>query len=115
MSRWSFLGAIAVGGVFALFAFWRIEAGHATLACSQTARFVVAAFLFGFYCAIVIFGASGKKRSLSLTVQTFLAVVLSCSIAALLGAGADGYIAAVLLGLVLGITAHKWVEHVPLP
>jgi len=115
MNRWSFLGAIVFGGVFALFTFWRIEAPHPAATHSQVARFVIAAFLLGFYCAIVIISASGKKRSLSLSVQTLLAVTLACAIAALFGAGADGYALAVLLGLVLGFTADKWVEHVPLP
>ena len=62
MGLWSLLGAILFGGVFALFAFWRVD-----VVDSHTVRGVIAAFLFGLYCAIVIFGTSDKKRSLSLS------------------------------------------------
>ena len=110
MNRWSVLGAVLFGGVFALFAFWRVDAvdSHAT-------RGVVAFFLFGFYCALVIFGTSDKKRSLSLPAQTLMGVALACAVAALFGATSEGYIFAVVLGLVLGFTADWWVEHVQLP
>lgn len=107
MNRWSLLGAVVFGAVYALFGFWRVEAVD-----SHAARVVVAFFLFGFYCAIVIFGTSEKKRSLSLPAQTLLGVVLACSIAALFGAATDGYILAVVLGLALGFTADYWVAHV---
>ncbi len=110
MNRWSLLGAVAFGAVFALFALWRIEAVD-----SHAARGLVAFFLFGFYCAIVIFGTSDKKRSLSLPAQTLLGVALACAIAALFGAPTEGYILAVVLGLVLGFTADYWVVHVQLP
>lgn len=110
MNRWSLLGAIFFGAVFALFAFWRVEAVH-----SQALRGVVAFFLFGFYCAIVIFGTSDKKRSLSLPAQTLLGVALACAIAALFDATTDGYMLAVVLGLVLGFTSDRWVEYVQLP
>ena len=110
MNRWSLLGALLFGSVFALFAFWRIEAMD-----SQATRGVTAFFLFGFYCAIVIFGTSDKKRSLSLPAQTLLGVALSCAVAALFGAGPDGYMLAVVLGLALGFTADWWVVHVQLP
>ena len=108
--RWSLLGATVFGGVFALFAFWRVE-----VIDSHVIRGVIAAFLFGFYCAIVIFGTSGKQRSLSLTAQTLLGVGLACAIAALFGANSDGYVAAALVGLVLGFTSDKWVEFIQLP
>jgi len=98
------------GGVFALFAFWRVE-----VVDSHAMRGVIAFFLFGFYCAIVIFGTSDKKRSLSLSAQTVLGVALACAIAAMFGASSHGYIAAVLIGLILGFTSDKWVEYVQLP
>ena len=110
MNRWSLLGAVLFGSVFALFAFWRID-----VVDSQAMRGLIAFFLFGFYCAIVIFGTSDKRRSLSLPAQTFLGVALACAIAALFGAAAEGYILAVVLGLILGFTADWWVEHVQLP
>lgn len=110
MSVWSLLGAVLFGGVFALFAFWRVE-----IVDSQTVRGVIAAFLFGVYCAIVIFGTSDKKRTLSLSGQTLLGVAISCAIAALFGAASEGYMLAVLAGLILGFTADKWVAHVQLP
>ncbi|MGQ4583689.1 hypothetical protein [Lysobacter sp. F60174L2] len=110
MNLWSLLGAVLFGGVFALFAFWGVEGLD-----SQVIRGVVAFFLFGFYCAIVIFGTSDKKRSLSLPAQTLMGVALACAIAAIFGATAEGYFLAVALGLVLGFTADRWVEHVQLP
>ena len=110
MNRWSLLGAILFGAVFAMFAFWHVDALD-----SRVVRGLVAFFLFGFYCAIVIFGTSDKKRSLSLSVQTLLGVALACAMAALSGATTDGYILAVVLGLLLGVTADRWVEYVQLP
>ena len=110
MGLWSLFGAAIFGGVFALFAFWRVDAVD-----SNAVRVVIAAFLFGFYCAIVVFGTSEKKRSLSLAAQTLLGTALACAIAALFGATAEGYIAAVLTGLILGFTADWWVVHVQLP
>lgn len=110
MNRWSLLGAALFGTVFALFAFWRVE-----VVDSHAIRGLIAFFLFGFYCAIVIFGTSDKKRSISLLAQTLLGVALACAVAALFGAGADGYILAAVLGLVLGFTADWWVKHVQFP
>lgn len=107
MNRWTLLGAVVFGCVFAFFALWRVD-----VVDSRTMRWGVAAFLFGFYCAMVAFGTSDKKRSLTLSAQTLLGVTFACAIAALFGAGTDGYIAASLAGLVLGFTADKWVEHV---
>jgi hypothetical protein len=43
MNRWSLLGAILFGAVFALFAFWRVDAVD-----SSAIRGLVAFFLFGF-------------------------------------------------------------------
>ena len=110
MNRWSLIGALFFGGVFALFASFDIGAGN-----SQAIKGVIAFFLFGFYCAIVIFGTSDKKRSLSLLAQTLLGVTVACAIAALFGSSTNGYIAAAVIGLVLGFTADWWVQHVPLP
>ena len=110
MGVWSLLGAALFGAVFALFAFWRVD-----VVGSYTARGVIAAFLFGFYCAIVIFGTSDKKRSLSLPGQTLMGVALACAIAALFDATSEVYFVAVLAGLILGFTADKWVAHVQLP
>lgn len=110
MNRWSLIGAVVFGATFALFAFWRIETVD-----SNIIRGVIATFLFGFYCAIVIFGTSDKKRSLSLSAQTLLGVALACAIAALFGATSQGYTLAIVLGLILGFTADRWVEHVQLP
>jgi len=110
MGRWSLIGSALFGGVFALFAFWRID-----VVDSGTARAITAAFLFGVYCAVVAFGTSEKRRSLSLLAQTLLGVALGFILAALFGAPAEGYIAAALIGLILGFSAHKWVAHVQLP
>lgn len=110
MNRWSLLGAVLFGGVFALFTLWRIDAFD-----SHAIRVTIAAFLFGLYCAIVIFGTSDKRRWLSLASQTLLGVAVACAMAALFGATSDGYIAAVVLGLVLGFTADWWAVHVQLP
>jgi hypothetical protein len=51
---------------------------------------------------------------LSLPLQTWLAVGLSCAMAALLDASAEGYMAAVTLGVVLGLTADLWVRYIQL-
>ena len=110
MNRWTLLGAIVFGGVFAIFAFWGVD-----VIDSRAVRWMFAVFLFGFYCALVAFGTSDKKRSLSLSAQTFLGMTLACAMAALFGASSDGFIAAVLIGLVLGFTADKWVQYVSLP
>ncbi len=110
MNRWSLLGATLFGAIFALFAFWGID-----VVDSHAIRGVIAFFLFGVYCAIVIFGTSDKKRSLSLPAQTVLGIALACAIAALLGSPTEGYALAVMLGLILGFTADRWVAHVQLP
>jgi hypothetical protein len=107
MGFWSLLAAILYGGVFALFTFWRVD-----VVDSQTARGIIAAFLLGLYCGVVTFGTSDEKRSLSLPGQTVLGVALACAIAALFDASSEGYIVAVLVGLILGYTADKWVAHV---
>ncbi|MBJ6983021.1 hypothetical protein [Luteimonas sp. MC1572] len=110
MNLWSLAGAVVFGGVFALFASWGADSID-----SQAVRGTAAFFLFGFYCAIVIFATSGKKRSLSLPAQTLLGVALSCAVAAIFGASGEGYALAVVLGLILGFTADRWVAHVQLP
>ena len=110
MNRWTILGVIFFGALFALFAFWRVEVFD-----SRAIKFVTVAFLFGAYCAIVIFGTADKKRSLSLAAQTVLGVCLALTIAALFNAPAQGFYLAAVLGLILGFTADKWVEYVQLP
>ncbi len=108
MNRWSIVGAIIFGGVFAFFALLRADAVNPI-----EIKGLIAFFLFGFYCAIVIFGTSDKKRSLSLLPQTLLGIAVACAIAAVFGASASGYSAAVAIGLVLGFTADWWVQHLP--
>ena len=110
MNRWMILGALIFGGVFALFAFWQIEAVN-----SRTTRYLIAVFLVGFYCAIVAFGTAEKKRSLSLAAQTVLGFALAIAIAALFQATSDGYAVAAIVGVFLGFTADKWVEHISFP
>ena len=110
MNRWTILGVIFFGAIFALFAFWRVEVFD-----SRAAKFITAAFLFGAYCAIVVFGTADKKRTLSLAAQTVLGVALSVTLAALFNASSQGFAVSAVLGLVLGFTADKWVEYVHLP
>ncbi len=110
MNRWSIIGALFFGGVFAFFVLLRVDAVNPI-----EIKGMIAFFLFGFYCAIVIFGTSDKKRSLSLLAQTLLGIAVACAIAALFGASANGYLAAVVIGLVLGFSADWWVQHVQLP
>lgn len=110
MNRWSILGVILFGALFALFAFWRVE-----IFDSRAVKFVTVAFLFGAYCAIVAFGTADKKRSLSLAAQTVLGFGLAITVAALFDASTQGFALAAVLGLVLGFTADKWVEYVQLP
>lgn len=110
MSRWEILGVILFGALFALFAFFRVEALD-----SRAVKGIVAAFLFGAYCAIVLFGTDGRKRSLSLAAQTALGVMLALALAALFQAPPAGFALAAALGLVLGFTADLWVKHVQLP
>ncbi len=110
MNRWTILGVIFFGGLFALFAFWRVE-----VLDSSAVKGITAAFLFGSYFAIVAFGTAEKKRSLSLAAQTVLGVALALAIAALFNASSEGFALAAVLGLILGFTADKWVDYVPLP
>lgn len=110
MNRWAILGAILFGALFALFAFWPIEALD-----SQAVKGIVAAFLFGTYCGIVMYGTHERKRSLSLAAQTVLGVMLALALAALFQAPPAGFAVAAGLGLVLGFTADLWVKHVQLP
>lgn len=110
MNRWWLLAACLFGGIFGLYSFLRFEG-----AVSDLGRTVIAFFLFGFYCALVVIGTSGKKRSLSLLAQTLLGVALSCTIATLFAASGEGYLLAVILGLILGFTADWWINHLQLP
>ena len=110
MNRWTILGVAFFGALFSLFAFWRVE-----VIDSHAVKGIATAFLIGTYCAIVAFGTAGKKRSLSLIGQTLLGIALSVTIAALFDASGEGFALAIILGLVLGFTADKWVEYVQLP
>ena len=110
MNRWVAFGVVLFGAFFALFAFIRVDALDA-----RAAKGITAAFLFGCYCAIVIFGTSGKKRTLSLAGQTVLGVALALSLAGLFNASPEGLALAALLGLMLGFTADRWVQYVQLP
>ena len=107
MDRWTWAGAAVVGTGFAISAYARFD--HID---SATVRVLVGVFLFGLYSGVVVLGTEGKKRSLSSRMQVALGVAFSCAIAALAGASTEGYILAVLLGLVLGLTADMWVMHV---
>ena len=110
MNRWTILGTLLFGGVFALFAFWRVDGLD-----SSSPKGSSSAVLFGSVGAIVVFGSDGKRRLLSLARQTFLGVALAFSIAAMFGATPQGYFFAMLVGLMLGYTADLWVLHVQLP
>ena len=110
MDRWSLIGAILFGCVYAFFAFWRVDTMD-----SHAVRGVIAFFLFGFYCALVAFGTAEKKRTLSLAAQTVLGVALAMAIAALFHSSTEGYALAAVLGLIFGFTADWWVQHVNLP
>ena len=110
MNPWTIAGSVLFGGVFVLFGYWRVDAFD-----SRAMRFLLALFLFGAYCGIVIFGTSDKKRSLSLPAQTFLGVFVAIAIAAVFGASLEGYGIAALIGLILGSIADKWVEYVQPP
>jgi uncharacterized membrane protein len=107
MNKWSLLGAAIFGGLFALFLLW-----PALGISSPALRVTLAVFLLGFYCTVVVFGVFGKRRTVSWAAQTLLGVLAAVSIGALFGVSPVGYAVAVVLGLVLGATAHWWAEHV---
>ena len=71
--------------------------------------------LFGLYCAIVVFGTFGRRRTLSLFWQTVLGIEVALAITAICDPSLDGFAVAAVLGLVLGFTADLWVEHVRPP
>ena len=110
MNKWTILGVLFFGCLFAIFAYWRIDALN-----SRAVKAITAAFLFGSYFGIVVFGTAGKKRTISLVGQTVLGFFLAIALAALFNATSEGYILAAVLGLALGFTADKWVEYVQLP
>ena len=76
---------------------------------------MIAVFLFGFYYAIVTFGTCEKKRTVSVSEQTLLGMLVACTIAALFHATPAGYAAAIVIGVILGFTADFWVKHVQVP
>ena len=110
MNKWMASGVLLLGAVFAFFAYWGVETVD-----SRAIKAIGAAFLFGCYCAIVVFGTAGKKRTLSLAGQAVLGFALAIAMAALFDATPEGYVLAAVLGLVLGFTADKWVEYIQLP
>ncbi|MGB3270280.1 MAG: hypothetical protein WBA65_10065 [Rhodanobacter sp.] len=103
MNKWFVLGAILFGGLFVFF----LVSPPASVA-SISVRGVLAFFVLGVYCSIVVFGTSSKKRAVSWPAQTVLGVVAALAVAALLGAPLVWYFAAVVFGVVLGATAHWW-------
>jgi hypothetical protein len=110
MKSFELFAALLFGAIFALFAFWRVR-----IVDSQAIRGVIAAFLFGTYCAVVAFGTGEKKRTLSLSSQTLLGMALACALGALFGASPMDYMILIVAGLALGLTAHFWVNWVQLP
>jgi hypothetical protein len=110
MDRWSPIGTGFFGAIFALFTFLRMDSLD-----SPAIRVVIAAFMFGVYGAIVAFGTAGRTRSLSLFDQTLLGVTLALAIAAVFNASIEGFLLALVLGVLLGFTADRWVDHVQLP
>lgn len=110
MNRWEVLGAIFFGGIAVLFTVFRFDVLDA-----RAAKIIAAVFLFGVYCGIVAFGTAGKKRSLSLLGQTVLGIGVALAMAALFDPPAEGFALAALIGLILGFTADRWVEHVQFP
>jgi len=106
MNRWSIIGAIFFGAVLAFYKLFSLDAVNPI-----EIKGFIAFFLFGFYCAIVIFGTSDKKRSLSLLAQTLLGIAVACAIAAVFGASGNEYSAAIAIGFVFGLTAHWWLRH----
>ena len=110
MNRWSLLGALLFGGLFALFAYFRLDSMD-----SVAIRGIASFFIVGFYGALVAFGTADKKRTLSLPAQTVLGVFASLAIAAVYSANGQGYALAAALGLILGFTADKWIDRLPLP
>lgn len=98
---------ILFAAVFALFAIWRVERLDLQLG--------IAAFLFALYCGFVALRTSGKKREITLWVQTAPGVVTTLAIAAVFSVPASGYMAAPVIGVAVGYTADLWVKHVQLP
>jgi hypothetical protein len=110
MDRWSLAGALVFGAVFALFAFFRVEAMN-----EGAIRMLLVCFVFASYCALVAISTFEKRRKLSLFAQTALGVAASLAIAAILDASTEAYAAAGVVGLILGFTADFWVVHLRMP
>src|SRR4249919_2220674 len=111
MNLYGLLSALFLGALFAVFTMLRPDFHFQPNAI----RFVIAVGVFGAYCGLVIAGASGKKRELSLGWQTLLGVLCALVIASLFRANGNGYVASGIIGLGLGFTADYWVKHVQLP
>ena len=110
MNRFELALAIVLSGVFAVFALLRVEALD-----RDAIRLGVSAFLFAFYCCVVVWGAEGKKRNLPVLHQTILGIATALVMAGVMQASSTGYAAALVLGLVLGFTADRWAKHIQLP
>ncbi len=110
MNIWSLLCAVFIAALFGLFAYLRLDSLN-SLAVKGIASFAIV----GFYGAIVVFGTSDKKRTLSLAWQTLLGMFASVTIAVIHQAPDEGLVYAAVLGLILGFFADKWVVHLQLP
>ncbi len=107
---WKILFVVLVGVVFALSTFWKVD-----VLDSRAVKGIVMSFLLGVYWTIVFLGTSEKKRTLSHATQIFLGVLLAITYAVILDASPGGFALAIILGLILGYYADKWVEYVSLP
>ena len=74
-------------------------------------RFGVSVVLFGVYCMVVAIYSTGKKREISLFWQTVFGAITALCIAAIFRSPPEDYILTIPIGVVLGVTAHKWVIH----
>jgi hypothetical protein len=72
----------------------------------------VAGALFGAIAAPEIEPRAFRRPALW---QTGFAILGCLLVAALLGAGADGYALAAVLGIILGFLAPHWIKHLSLP
>jgi hypothetical protein len=105
---------ISLASVFAvvLVAFLAFPSGPLD---NKNVQIAVAVFMFVAYCVVVIAFATGKKRELPLGWQTVVGILVALIIAAIFHVSSIGYALALVLGVSLGATAHKWVSHVQFP
>jgi hypothetical protein len=81
----------------------------------KSVQIAVAVFVLVAYCVVIFVFVDEKKRELPLKWQTALGVVVALTVAAAFHASSAGYALALLLGVALGASAHKWVWHVQMP